>query len=127
MFEKNQIFKSYFEVPIYEIKNEFVGFELYKKIKDYLEEFVREVEYKSRGHVDLLKFYNDQWLHYQFSAKVLDGICRYLNRSFKKQAQEATSSFYEIKTDDVFVVYNLALSIWRDLFFSKFNFQSFKA
>ena len=82
---------------------------------------MREVEYKSRGHVDLLKFYNDQWLHYQFSAKVLDGICRYLNRSFKKQAQEATSSFYEIKTDDVFVVYNLALSIWRDLFFSKFH------
>lgn len=48
-------------------------------------------------------------------------MCSYLNRSFKKQAQEATSSFYEIKTDDVYCIYNLALSIWRDLFFSKYT------
>ena len=46
-------------------------------------------------------------------------MCSYLNRSFKKQAQEATSSFYEIRTDNVYVIYNLALSIWRDFFFSK--------
>ena len=88
---------------------------------------MREVEYASRNQMDLLLFYNEQWLHFQFSAKVLDGICRYLNRSFKKQAQEATSSFYEIKTDDVFVIYNLALSIWRDLFFSKYRGHGYKA
>ena len=53
--------------------------------------------------------------------QVLDGICAYLNRSFKKQAQEANSSFYEIRTDNVFEIYNLALYEWKIIFFGEKN------
>ena len=47
-------------------------------------------------------------------------MCSYLNRSFKKQAQEADSSFYEIRTDNVFEIYNLALHTWKVLFFGRY-------
>ena len=47
-----------------------MGFDLYKKIKTYLESFVRKIYAESRHEVDLLDYYNRQWEHYQLSARV---------------------------------------------------------
>ena len=70
------------------------------------------------------RFLNDAFRQLFTHIQVLDGMCSYLNRSFKKQAQEASSSFYEIRTDNVFEIYNLALDIWRLLFFGRFFIPS---
>ena len=57
------------EIKIF-VQAEFVGFDLYKKIKTYLESFVRKIYAESRHEVDLLDYYNRQWEHYQLSARV---------------------------------------------------------
>jgi len=101
---------------------EFTGIELYNRIREYLQHHVHAVrDDASENEIDILKYYTEQWQHFQFSSKVLDGICAYLNRSFKKQAQEANSSFYEIRTDNVFEIYNLALYEWKIIFFGEKN------
>ena len=98
-------------------RQEFVGYELYQLVREYLEEFVKNENLKARKQIDLLEFYAISWSNYSMSTKVLNGMCAYMNRFFKKQAHEAESSFYEIRTDDVFVVTDLAIKIWNDHFF----------
>ena len=96
---------------------EFVGYPLYQLVREYLEEYVKGENQKARKQIDLLEFYAVSWSNYSLSAKVLNGMCAYMNRFFKKQAHEAQSSFYEIRTDDVFVVTDLAVKIWNEYFF----------
>ena len=85
--------------------------------REYLEDFVKNQNIKARKQIDLLEFYAVSWEYYSVSTKVLNGICAYMNRFFKKQAHEAESSFYEIRTDNVFVVNDLAIKIWNEHFF----------
>ncbi|KRX49218.1 Cullin-1 [Trichinella murrelli] len=92
--------------------NEFSGHELYGRIASYLHSFVADLHKNAASLHDesLLVYYCTQWENYRFSSKIVNGLCAYLNRHWIRRINDEGN-------DTIVEIYQLALRIWKSVFF----------
>ncbi|KAL7629050.1 ubiquitin ligase (cullin) of SCF [Parahypoxylon ruwenzoriense] len=90
-----------------------LGEDLYKKLKEYLNDHLNGLYEQSKAHTDeaLLAFYIREWNRYTIAAKYIHHLFRYLNRHWvKREMDEGKKNTYD--------VYTLHLYQWRTEFFT---------
>eukprot|EP01098_Paradermamoeba_levis_P002421 TRINITY_DN12812_c0_g1_i1.p1 TRINITY_DN12812_c0_g1~~TRINITY_DN12812_c0_g1_i1.p1 ORF type:complete len:196 (+),score=58.65 TRINITY_DN12812_c0_g1_i1:245-832(+) len=100
----------------------FVGEELYHRLKDYLKKHVRNLnkEAESKMDEDLLNFYFTQWKSFTTAMKYINHIYQYLNRHWiKREAEDGKKEVYE--------VFPLSLVTWREHIFLQIKTRLTKA
>ena len=91
---------------------EFVGQELYEMLQKFFSNYVEKLCREGHGLMGegVLTYYTKQWADFQFSSRVVNGICAYLNRHWIKRELD------ECK-DNIFEIYQLSLVKWKELLF----------
>jgi len=91
----------------------FVGEELYNKLKEFLTRHMKGLLKVAESKMDegLLHYYHTEWSRYTTAMKYINHIFQYLNRHWiKREADDGKKEVYE--------VYTLSLVIWREHLFS---------
>eukprot|EP01117_Protostelium_nocturnum_P002954 TRINITY_DN1388_c0_g1_i1.p1 TRINITY_DN1388_c0_g1~~TRINITY_DN1388_c0_g1_i1.p1 ORF type:complete len:763 (+),score=225.09 TRINITY_DN1388_c0_g1_i1:188-2476(+) len=90
----------------------FVGAELYLRLKDFLTKHMKGLLKVAEARMDegLLHYYHTEWTRYITAMKYINHIFQYLNRHWVKRESDDGKAVFEI--------YTLSLVIWRDHFFN---------
>ena len=93
-----------------------LGEDLYKNLRLYLSEHLKEILEQSKTHEDeaLLSFYIREWNRYTTAAKYTNHLFRYLNRHWVKREIDEGKK-------DVYDVYTLHLVQWREVLFKEIS------
>ncbi|KAF5322714.1 hypothetical protein D9619_000259 [Psilocybe cf. subviscida] len=98
-----------------------VGSDLYNKLSEYFVAHFTSMIEKANGltDVDLLRYYAAEWDRYTTGANYLNRLFTYLNRYWVKRERDEGKK-------NVFQVYTLALSQWKEHFFLKIQSEDSK-
>lgn len=64
----------------------------------------------------LLLFYSEAWTDFQFSIKVLNGVCSYLNRHWVTRERDERGDDSQEK---VYAILDLGVIQWKEIFYGK--------
>ncbi|XP_049844861.1 cullin-1-like [Schistocerca gregaria] len=91
---------------------------LYDRLTTFLRFYLIDMVVEGAELMDenLLLYYTKQWEDFQFSSKVLNGICAYLNRHWIQRERERVRK-------DIYEIYQIALTYWREEMYLTLNNQ----
>jgi len=96
----------------------FIGAELYERLKNEIMKRVEEIHQQGSTKFDrgLLLFYSEAWTDFQFSIKVLNGVCSYLNRHWVTRERDERGDDSQEK---VYAILDLGVIQWKEIFYGK--------
>ncbi|CAF1059487.1 unnamed protein product [Didymodactylos carnosus] len=100
-----------------------IGKKLYMRLKQSLSDYLQNLrrnDCQRQDEYTVLSLYCENWIKYQFCSRVINGIFSYINRHWvarelKNQSKAEKQSIYE--------VFELALFVWKHVYFEPVNTQ----